>query len=236
MRRFLLALLATVTLGAFTPPPVPTTRVTDQVGILSQATTMTLDRELAALEAKNGSQVLVYVTKSTGGVPLEDWTHTTARAWKVGQKKDNNGAVLFVFMGDHKIRLEVGTGLEGAIPDTRAIDITDNCASLFKKGDFNGGVLTATRDIIKLASGEKFSPHHGSIAGLSDKNAAELIGILALIVLFIIFGCFFGFGDVFSFCLGMMLGESFGGSGKSSGGGFSSGGGGFSGGGSSSDF
>ena len=113
----LLWLLLQCGLGAQTPVPPPQRWVTDGPRVLSLETREALDRRLAAYEKTSGHQVLVWIGESTGGVPIEDWAVRTFAAWKVGRKGLDDGLVLFLMTQDHKLRLEVGYGLEGQMPD-----------------------------------------------------------------------------------------------------------------------
>src|ERR1700733_12875321 len=86
---------------------------------------------------------------------IEDYTVRVAEAWKVGQKTKSNGAVLFVFVQDHKMFLQVGYGLEAVIPDATAKQIIDNeIKPPFKNGDFDGGVTAGVKAIIAATRGE----------------------------------------------------------------------------------
>lgn len=246
MRRILLALAALVGLALhaeFTPPPKPTAWVTDQPGMLNEQTKATITKELKALENKNSCQVIVYITKTHGETPMEEWTHGCARAWGVGQKDLNNGAVLFVFTHDKKIRLEMGTNLEGIFPDLICGDITKPLMSQLDARKPNEGMLTAVRAITTRAAAEYKAPEgwKPKVAGTTTsvdpnwyKIGGVVIGFIVLLFLLNVFGII-DF-DILSFIFGFLLGQVLGGSSSSSSGsGFSSGGGDFSGGGSSDD-
>jgi uncharacterized protein len=135
-------------------PTTPTTRVTDKTGTLSQATVTQVSNMLQALEQKNGTQILVYMDYSLNGVPIEDFANKSARAWRVGSAKNNNGCVLFIFKNDRKMRIEVGRGLEGILTDTKTKAIMDEVMRpKLKTGDFNAGVIGGIEAIVKIASG-----------------------------------------------------------------------------------
>ncbi|MES1172550.1 MAG: TPM domain-containing protein, partial [Bacteroidota bacterium] len=101
-------------------PPPPTTWVTDRAGVLAPATVAALEARLRDHSAATGHQVLVYVDRTTGGVPIEDWAVRAFERWRVGRKGIDDGVALFLFTGDRKVRIEVGYGLEGQLPDARA--------------------------------------------------------------------------------------------------------------------
>jgi uncharacterized protein len=109
----------------FQVPPRPTTEVVDAAGAMSDDARSALESELESFEAKTGHHVVVYVGQSTGAVPLETWTAETASTWKVGQKGKDDGAILFLFMKDHKVRIEVGYGLESTLTDALSQQIID---------------------------------------------------------------------------------------------------------------
>lgn len=135
-------------------PATPTTRVTDKTGTLSQAVIQQLSQQLEALEKKNGSQILVYMDFTLNGVPIEDFGIKAARAWHPGQAGANNGAILFIFKNDRKMRIEVGRGLEASMTDTKTKSILDDIIRpKLKAGDFNGGIQGGVEAMIKIASG-----------------------------------------------------------------------------------
>lgn len=121
-RTWLLILAAPlVALAAEAPLPAPPTRwATDNVGFLSTQGLARLDARLEAFERATGNQVLVWVGDTTSETPVEHWAVRTFAAWKVGRKGLDDGLVVFVLAKDRKIRIEVGYGLEGSVPDATA--------------------------------------------------------------------------------------------------------------------
>ncbi len=109
----------------FQVPPRPTTEVVDPGGVMSDTARTALESELESFEATTGHHVVVYIGQTTGDVPLETWTAETASTWKVGQKGKDDGAILFLFMKDHKVRIEVGYGLESTLTDALSKQIID---------------------------------------------------------------------------------------------------------------
>lgn len=122
VRALQLALVATVA-ATFTPPPAPTRWVSDPDRVLRADTRDALDARLEAYQQATGRQVIVWIGGSTGGVPLEEWAARTFEAWGVGSKKLDDGLAIFLFMKDRAIRVEVGYGLEPAIPDLVASQV-----------------------------------------------------------------------------------------------------------------
>ena len=92
-------------------PSAPTQFVTDRAGFLQEATRRELSLKLEAVQQKTGHQIIVYIQPSTGGIPIEDFTVNAFKAWKVGSTQLNDGAALFIFPADRKMRIEVGYGL-----------------------------------------------------------------------------------------------------------------------------
>ena len=186
MKRLILAVFALLSLSfasAQIPiPPVPTARVTDTTGTLTQPQIDSLCAKLKALEDKNGAQILVYMAPTLNGMPIEDFGIQAARAWKPGQKKDNSGAILLVFKNDHKMRIEVGRGLEGVIPDTTAKEILDDSLKPnFRANNFYGGINAGVDQMIHYASIEKFvSPVKGAVNHSDD---SWIIGVVLAILL-----------------------------------------------------
>jgi uncharacterized protein len=108
---------------------------------MNDSARMALEDELESFEAKTGHHVVVYIGGTTGGVPLETWTARTAQSWAVGEKGKDDGAVLFLFMQDHKVRIEVGYGLESTLTDARAARIiADTIVPAMKRGDDDDAV------------------------------------------------------------------------------------------------
>jgi uncharacterized protein len=154
-----------------------------------------------------------------------------ARSWKVGQKLKNNGSVLFVFVQDHKMFLQVGYGLEGVLPDALCKRIIDEqIAPRFKAGDFNGGLTAGVQSIIAAVKGE-YKGTGTTVAesrGQQSQSGSPILPIIfiAFIVVVILISKLSRFGSR----RGGWIITSGGGGGWSGGGG---GGGGFSGGGGS---
>ena len=99
--------------ASVTIPPTPDHYVTDNADALSQSVRASIENELEAYEKATGHQIIVYIDRTTGDVPLETWTGDTAHAWKIGRRGHDDGAILFLFMRDHRIRIEVGNRKTG---------------------------------------------------------------------------------------------------------------------------
>jgi uncharacterized protein len=101
-------------------PRTPDRWVTDKAGFLSAQTIESLDAELASFEQRTGRQVIVYIDKTTSGVPIEDFASKAFQEWKVGRKGLDDGLALFIMTEDRRVRIEVGYGLEDLVPDITA--------------------------------------------------------------------------------------------------------------------
>jgi uncharacterized protein len=150
-------LLLAVTASAATPlPPRPTKYATDRAQAFDAARLAALNERLAEFERRSSNQVIVYVDRRLPqGTTLEEMSSAAMRAWGVGQQGKRNGVALFVFVDDRKMRIEVGYGLEGALPDAAAHRITDGVIKPhFKKGDYAGGVEAGVNAILAAVGTE----------------------------------------------------------------------------------
>ena len=137
-------------------PPRPTKYATDRAQTFEPARLSALNERLAAFERETSNQVIVYVDRKVpAGTTLEEMTSAAMRAWGVGQKGKRNGVALFVFVDDRKMRIEVGYGLEGALPDAAAHRITDGVIKPhFKKRDYASGVEAGANAILSAVRAE----------------------------------------------------------------------------------
>ena len=144
-----------VSVAALDVPPPPKTRVTDLTGTLTSEQKANLERGLAEVEEKTSNQLLVLMIPTLAGDNLEDFSIRVAEKWKPGQKGKDNGAILLVVKDDRRLRIEVGYGLEGALPDALAGTIIRNeIAPRFRKGDYYGGIVAGLRGIVAATKGE----------------------------------------------------------------------------------
>ncbi len=158
--------------GGLQPIPALTARVTDTTGTLDAQQTQTLESDLAALEQRKGSQLAVLIVPTTQPEEIEQYSIRVVDAWKLGRKNVDDGALLIVAKDDHHVRIEVGRGLEGAIPDAASARIIrEYITPKFRAGDFYGGVHDATDAMTKLIDGEPLPPplakdnkRHGDVA------------------------------------------------------------------------
>jgi uncharacterized protein len=204
-------------------------RVNDTAGLLSAAERSALEQRLEAFEQKTRHQFALLTIPTLDGDPIEDFSIRVAEAWKLGDAKQDDGLILLVAVNDRKVRVEVGYGLEGDIPDALAGRvIREVIAPRFRQGQHAEGIAEAFSVLTKAAGGE------GTV--LPERKARQekgpsLPGILAgLVVLGLLF---FGRGRGGGLLLGAMLGSALSSRGGGGGGGFRGRGGGFGGGGAS---
>jgi len=181
----LLALWAIILAGssakviAQTPIPELHARVTDLTKTLDAQQTGVLDSELAALETRKGAQLAVLMIPtlaSPGGADdIEAYATRAFDHWKLGRKGIDDGVLLIVVKNDHKVRIEVGYGLEGAIPDAAAARIIrEYIAPRFRAGDYFGGIHDATTVLTKLIDGESLpAPLEGAAANTATRITDE---------------------------------------------------------------
>ncbi len=143
-------------LAAETMPSRPDRYFNDYAGVIDQATASELNEQLAQFERETSTQLLVAIYRSMKSESsVADYTQRIAQTWGVGQKGRNNGAVLFVFVADRQMFIQTGYGLEGALPDATAWDITHNViAPQFKQENYSGGLRAGVTAMMQAVRGE----------------------------------------------------------------------------------
>lgn len=135
--------------------PNPPRLVNDFANVLSAAEKNSLEQQLVLLDDSTSNQIVVVLVPSLEEYPIEEYATKLFRAWGIGSKKNNNGVLLLIGMNDRKIRIEVGYGLEGAIPDiTSAAIIKNDLKPYFLAGRYYDGIDKAVESIAKAAIGE----------------------------------------------------------------------------------
>jgi len=214
-------------------PSRPANYVTDMAGLLTSQQISTLDKLLASFESKTSNQIAILIVKSLEGENLEDFSIRVAETWKLGQKDKDNGILLFIALKERKIRIEVGYGLEGVVPDGLAGSIIRHeIGPYFRKGQYYQGLEAGLRALMSATAGE----YRPTAKSKKTKNVAFSSFIFFILILFFIISRLFGRrryrrSSSMFFWGGGGFGGGFGGGGF--GGGFSGGGGGFGGGGAS---
>jgi uncharacterized protein len=215
-------------------PPL-TGRVVDDAGILSDDAKRELTGILAGDEQKFGGRQIVVVTlKSLQGYEISDYGYQLGRAWGIGQKGKDNGALIIVAPNEHKARIEVGYGLEGDLTDAQSrIIIARAMAPEFKKGNYDAGIIAGTKAVLATLGNTSYAaPDYSNAARDDDSRKGPGVGfIIFIIIMLLLFRSRLFWPLFFLGGFGGGRGGGWGGGGGWSGG--SGGGGGFSGGGGS---
>ena len=150
------ALLAIHSQAAEVIPPKPAAYFNDYAGVVSKDAALRFNEELAQFERETSNQIVVAIfPKMQSDDDAAAYAQRVAQSWQVGQKDKRNGVVLFVFIADHKTSIQVGYGLEGALPDITAFDIRENRINPhFRKGDYEGGLAEGIDSILKAIRDE----------------------------------------------------------------------------------
>ena len=210
-------------------PPV---LVTDLAGVLSPEQKQALENKLVAIDDSSSNQIAVVILPTLDGNPIEEYATKLFRTWGIGNKKTNNGILLLIAIQDKKIRIEVGYGLEGAIPDITANSIIDNdIKPAFREQAYYEGIDKATDNIAKAAVGEYKVKRERRTKG---KGSNPLLFVFIVFIIVAILGkkgggggSNIGGGGFNDFATGMLLSTLLnGGGGRSGGSGFGGGGGG----------
>jgi uncharacterized protein len=194
--------------AAFADVAVPalTSRVTDLTGTLSAQQKSALEERLAAFETRKGSQIAVLLVPTTAPETIEQFGIRVAEKWKVGRKGVDDGAILIAAMKDRALRIEVGYGLEGVLPDASAKRIVEEViVPRFKQGDFFGGIDAGVSRMMSVIEGEALPPpNRGPGASRSSGGAGfEQFLFVGFILIFVVggiiramFGRFLGSGII----------------------------------------
>lgn len=167
--------------------PALASRVTDLTGTLDAQQKQTLETELEALEKTKGAQLAILLVPTTQPEDIAAYGIRVADAWKLGRAGSDDGVILIVAKHDRRVRIEVGQGLEGAIPDAAAARIIrEYIAPRFRAGDWYGGIHDATGALTKLVNDEPLPPplveDEGRVGGPDVETA---MGVAAFIGLFL---------------------------------------------------
>ena len=224
-------------------PPKPDRYFNDYAGVVSKPTADRLNDQLTQFERETSDQIVVAVfPKMQSDSSIEDYAQRIAQSWAIGQKDKRNGVALLVFLADRQISIQVGYGLEGALPDAIAYDIRANqITPKFRAKDYEGGLTLGVESIEKAIRGEYTGTGKTVAEGKqgSDSGGGGALVFLIIFVIIIILAVrqqrrggyrYSGLGGPF---VGGWSGGSGGGWSSGGGGGFSGGGGSFGGGGSS---
>lgn len=217
--------------------PTRAAPIVDQAGLLSRNVSNALSNALFQIKKQTGNEISVLTVKSLEDETVDSYSIKVADQWKLGDKEKDNGVLLLIALEDRKMRIEVGQGLEGKLPDIVAGRIIRSMTPYFKKGDYKSGIIIALSQIVDKTGGELTNTP--KVRNRRSKKSFSSI----ILIIFIILSIFSGKGrrgGGRGLLLGLLVGgalggrrSSYGGGGFSSGGGSFGGGGGFSGGGAS---
>ena len=243
MRLSLTVIFLFITLGVFAQiekqipqKPNPPRLVNDFTGTLTPVQVQALEQKLVAYDDSTSSQIAIVIVPTLGDYDIAEYALSLYRSWGIGGASRSNGILLLVAKDDRKMRIEVGYGLEGAIPDITAKSIIDNSLTpQFREENYYRGLDLATNDIIRAAAGEYKAP--ANYNKRKDSGRPGFGSIIFLLVLFLLLGGLGGRGrgnkgggmmNAAGWIIGSMLGSSGRGGGWSGGGGggWSGGGGG----------
>jgi uncharacterized protein len=177
-------------------PPTPRDRVTDQAGVMSTEARASLEDRLAAYEQRSGHQVIVWIDRSTGDVPIESFAVEAFEAWKIGRKQLDDGLALFIMTQDQAIRIEAGYGLEPTITDLVAARvISKTMIPAIERGDWDAAVVGGVEQLVDTIEGqpgslpqttaEQPSPASESRWSRIAKTVGMVLGAAVLLILFI---------------------------------------------------
>lgn len=177
--------------------PELSSRVTDLTQTLSAAEQAQLEQKLAAFEAKKGSQIALLIVPTTQPEDIAQYSIRVVEKWKIGRDKVDDGVLVLVAKDDRKLRIEVGYGLEGAVPDLYAKRIISEIISpKFKQGDYYGGLDAGLNSLIGLVDGEPLpAPTNAQSSGMGIMDMLPILmfgGLVTGLFLRSMFGTFFG--------------------------------------------
>lgn len=192
IRRLLAVLLLPLSVSAWSadsglvPVPALTARVTDLTQTLSGEQRSALEQKLAAFEAQKGSQIAVLIVPTTQPEEIEQYSIRVVDAWKLGRAKVDDGALLIVAKNDHRMRIEVGRGLEGALPDAIAKRIiAETITPNFRKDDFAGGLNAGVDQMMNVIQGEALPPPPRRHTRSEDDSRLNMLFAPFIILFFI---------------------------------------------------
>jgi uncharacterized protein len=190
MKRVLLvtcALILVTCVAAAQSYPKPTGRINDFANVIDPAVEAELDRLLDQLEQKTSSEVAVATIPSLDGVSVEEYATGLFKAWGIGQAKQDNGVLVLVAPTDREMRIEVGYGLEGVLPDGLAGQIIrEDFTPRFRDGDYSGGIRNGVGRVVEVVERHQvLTPEE--LAKFNDRGAGDDMPIFIMIPFFGLF-------------------------------------------------
>jgi len=171
-----------VSVYAYSSPGTPTGHITDFANVVSDKTQLMLENQLKEFSASTSIEIAVVTVNSLGGDSVENYSNELFREWGIGKKKYNNGILFLVSPNDRKTRIEVGYGLEGAMPDIQAGYIIDNIiVPEFKNSNYEQGIILGTNAILNVVKGERFEYSQNN---LNEEDYTDILTIGFFLILF----------------------------------------------------
>ena len=182
-------------------PPLKA-HVTDLTNTLTGEQRATIDARLDTFEARKGTQVAVLIVPTTQPETIEQYAIRVAEKWKLGRKGVDDGVLLAIAMTDRAVRIEVGYGLEGALPDATGKRIVDEyIVPRFKQNDFYGGIDAGVTRIMAIIEGEPLPAPRASAPARSGEGGWVELAVIGFMLVFVVggivramFGRFLGSG------------------------------------------
>src|SRR3989339_904601 len=187
--KIILLLIAVFVSSAYSQIAIPVLKnyASDQTSSLNSSELNILESKLKTFDDSTSNQVVFLMMNTLDGYPLESFCYETATKNQIGSKKNNNGVLFFVAKDDRKMRIEVGYGLEGALPDALASSILRNeVRPYFKQGDYYSGITAGLNAILLATRGE----YQGD-SGKRGKGTGTGFPFIFVIILFIIISSIF---------------------------------------------
>ncbi|WP_412467395.1 TPM domain-containing protein [Pedobacter sp. KLB.chiD] len=185
---FLLSLFSLLFAFAFAQdfPEKPTTLVNDYANVLSSDQKQALENKLVTFNDSSSTQIAIAILKSVGDYDINEYAVALGRKWGVGQSGKNNGIMIVVSVGDRKISIQTGYGLEGALPDIYAKRIIDNdIKPNFRAGNYYAGLDEATTSIIKYTRGEYKNDNPKTSSRKGGSGSIVIIIIIVIVIIII---------------------------------------------------
>ncbi|MDO8862724.1 TPM domain-containing protein [Haliea sp. E1-2-M8] len=168
--------------------PALTGRVVDRAELLSPEAEAGLTQMLQAHEQASTEQVVVVTLPELQGFPIEDFGYQLGRHWGIGQKGEDNGALLIVARDERKIRIEAGYGVEGRLTDAESSFIINRIMTpAFRKGDFQAGIVNGAAAMIQVLGGEPLAASQGRQGAAQEKPNSGLVGLFFVLMWVVVF-------------------------------------------------
>ncbi|MFZ4098869.1 MAG: TPM domain-containing protein [Chlamydiia bacterium] len=192
------ALCSGVLFGELAIPPSPKQWLTDTARVLSPEERAEINHELQTMQTETGHQVVVWIGDSLEGSSLEEWSVKTFEAWGIGKAKADDGVAWFLFMGDRRMRIEVGYGLEPLLTDAKSSQVIQAITPMMRQGEVAQAIRTGVRMIAST-----IAPEHVSTLPEDEAPPSPALGVLlGLLMLGGLFAAFVFLGGLYSWLRG----------------------------------